>query len=155
MSREDMLYQIMYSHYLEKMFSIFTGRLDKTLSFALILLGSSVMANFDHTIIIGLAIAVISAVKMAFTFEATAEHSRKQAAMYLKLFNIQHQIASDEELLKEIQNIQDGDYSPWLVFTYPAMLRAKTDLGISNEIKLTRIEKLIARVSGGYMSQRN
>lgn len=155
MSREDMLYQIMYSHYFEKMFSIFTGRLDKILSFVLILLGSSVMANFEHTIIIGLAIAIISAVKMAFTFEAAAEHSRKQAALYLRLFNTQHQIASDDELLKEILNIQDGDFSPWVIFTYPAMLRAKTDLGISNEIKLTRFEKLIAWVSGGYMSPRN
>lgn len=155
MSREDMLYQVLYSHRLEKMFSTLTGRIDKSLSFLLILLGSSVIAGFGYPILIGLAIAGISAFKMAFHFEATAEHSRKQAASYLKLFNTHHLIESESDLLGAITKIQNDDHAPWAILTYPATVATQIELGKELSVKLTLTEKLFARASGAIVKSRS
>lgn len=155
MSREDMLYQILYSHRLEKMFSTLTGRIDKGLSFLLILLGSSVIAGFGYPVVVGLAIAGISAIKMAFHFEAAAEHSRKQAASYLNLFNSQHLIESDSNLLGAITKIQDDDHAPWAILTYPAMIATQIELGRTPSSKLSLTEKLFAKASGAIIRSRS
>ncbi|USS95161.1 hypothetical protein M5J15_11110 [Serratia symbiotica] len=84
MNREDMLYQTLYSYRLKKMFSTLKGRIDKGLSFLLILLGSSVIAGFGYPVSIGFAIAGITSIKIAFHFETASEYSQKQAASYLK-----------------------------------------------------------------------
>lgn len=155
MSREDMLYQILYSHRLEKMFSTLTGRIDKGLSFLLILLGSSVIAGFGYPVGVGLAIAGISAFKMAFHFEAAAEHSRKQAASYLNLFNSQHLMDDDSDLLGAITRIQDDDHSPWAILIYPAMIATQIELGKTPSSKLSLTEKLFARASGANITIRS
>ncbi|ELQ9307932.1 hypothetical protein R3D73_000844 [Serratia marcescens] len=155
MSREDMLYQILYSHRLEKMFSTLTGRIDKGLSFLLILLGSSVIAGFGYPVVVGLAIAGISAFKMAFHFEAAAEHSRKQAASYLNLFNTQHLMEDDSDLLGAITKVQDDDHAPWAILTYPAMIATQIELGRTPSSKLSLTEKLFARASGANIRIRS
>ncbi len=50
MNREELLYQILYSHNLEKLYGTLTGRIDKILSFCLLLLGSAVVASTGHTV---------------------------------------------------------------------------------------------------------
>ena len=154
MSREDMLYQILYSHHLEKMFCTITGRIDKCLSFLLFLLGSSVIAGMGYAVLIGLLIAGISAIKMAFHFEAAAEHSRKQAATYLRLYMTQNQFITDSELQNAIADAQDGDHNPWRALYFPAMVATQIELGISPTATLTVIEKLFAFCSGAVIKPR-
>ena len=154
MSREDMLYLIYYSHHLEKMFSIITGRIDKILSFLLLLLGSSVFGGLGHPILIGLLIAGISAIKMSFHFEAAAEHSRKQASAYLKLYTVHFQFANDQELLDAIADAQDKDHNPWHVLTYPAMVATQIASGKTPTAKLTFIEKCFAFFAGTVIKPR-
>lgn len=154
MSREDMLYQILYSHHLEKMFSVINGRIDKCLSFLLFLLGSSVIAGLGYPVMIGLLIAGISAIKMAFHFEAAAEHSRKQAAAYLRLYTTQNQFITDTELQNAIADAQDGDHLPWPALNHPAMITTQIELGISPTAKLTAIEKCFALCSGAIIKPR-
>lgn len=154
MSREDMLYQILYSHHLEKMFSTLTRRIDKSLSFFLFLLGSSVIAGFNHPVVIGLLIAGISAIKMAFHLEAAAEHSRKQAASYLRLFNTQHLIESDNDLLEAITKTQDEDHAPWTILSYPAMVATQIEMGKKPAYKLNFVERIFAHASGAIVKER-
>jgi hypothetical protein len=148
MSREDMLYQILYSHHLEKMFSVITGRIDKCLSFLLFLLGSSVIAGLGYPVLIGLLIAGISAIKMAFHFEAAAEHSRKQAAVYLRMYTTQNQFTTDLELQNAIADAQDGDHNPWPTLNYPAMVAAQIELGRQIDTELGFIEKFLSLIGG-------
>ncbi len=155
MSREDMIYQILYSHRLEKIFSTITGRIDKGLSCLLIILGSSVVAGFSYPAVTGLLIAGISAAKMSFHFEAAAEHSRKQAANYLKLFNTQHLIETDADLLEAITKIQDDDHTPWAVLNYPAMIATQIEMGRTPTSKLTFAEWLCAQASGAIVKERS
>ncbi|PVZ84849.1 hypothetical protein C9426_22110 [Serratia sp. S1B] len=154
MSREDMLYQILYSHRLEKMFSTLTGRIDKGLSFLLIFLGSSVIAGFGYPVAIGLTIAGISAFKMAFRFEAAAEHSRKQAANYLRLFNTQQLFESEPDLLGAITKIQDDDHAPWSILISPAMVATQIEMGKKPTSKLKFMERIFAQASGAIVEKR-
>ncbi|NIG74055.1 hypothetical protein F3J34_10655 [Klebsiella sp. Ap-873] len=154
MSRDEILYQIYYSYRLEKMFSSITGRLDKGLSFLLIILGSSVVGGFGYPVFIGLLIAGISAFKMAFHFEAASEHSKKQAAAYLKLYNTQHLIESDNDLLNSVTAIQDNDHAPWSILNYPAMVSTQIETGREQTSKLTPTEKIIAFICGATVQKR-
>lgn len=90
-----MLYQTLYSCRFEKMFSTLTGRIDKGLSFLLILLGLSIIAGFGYPVAIGLDIARITSIKIEFHFEAASEHLQKQVAGCLKLFNTHHSLEKD------------------------------------------------------------
>ncbi|HCQ6671051.1 hypothetical protein ACHEUO_22300 [Klebsiella oxytoca] len=155
MNREEMLYQILYSHNLERMFSTVTGRIDKALSFFLILLGSGVIVGLGYPVITGLLIAGISAIKLAFHFEASSERSRKQAAAYLKLFNAQHLIESDDDLLNKITELQDEDHTLWSVLIYPAMVATQIEMGKTPTTQLTFTERLFARVSGAIVQARS
>ncbi len=46
MDRDDILDRILYGYFLEQLFSVATGRLDKLLSVVSVILGSSVIGGF-------------------------------------------------------------------------------------------------------------
>lgn len=151
MEREDMIYQTLYSHRLEKMFSTLTGRIDKWLSCLLIFLGSNVIAGSGYPVSIGLAIAGITSIKMAFHFEAASEYSQKQAASYLKLFFTLHTLENDSELLSAIIHLQNGDHAPWSILIFPATIATQIELGKEPSFKLSLTEKILAFASGAIV----
>ena len=51
MDRDDILDRILYGYFLEQLFSVVTGRLDKLLSVVSIILGSSVIGGFIPEIV--------------------------------------------------------------------------------------------------------
>jgi hypothetical protein len=129
------------------MFSILLGRIDKTLSFILLLLGSSVIGNLGNQVIIGVAIAAITALRMAFSFEKTAELAKKQSIRYLNLFTTQAFIASDQELSNQVSNIQNDDLSIWGSLSQPVDMITRKHLGETVDIKLTYWERLMSCIS--------
>ncbi|ECH8186127.1 hypothetical protein RF23_005193 [Salmonella enterica subsp. houtenae] len=149
MNREELLYQILYSHNLEKLYGTLTGRIDKILSFCLLLLGSAVVASTGHPVATGLFIAGITALRMAFRFEAASEHARRQSGAWLKLFNTQHQTLSNDELLCAVTALQEADSVVWSVLIRPSMVLTQSEQGKALTEKLTTSEKLFAFFSGG------
>lgn len=112
MNREHQAYQIFYSHLLESMTSRFYGRVNKILSFLLVVLGSTVISNHFNPTFMGILIAVISGLNIACSFGASAELARVQSSRYLRLFNSLHAIKSDEELMQQLMKIQEDDKIP-------------------------------------------
>lgn len=45
MNRDDIIFDIHYSHYLEKMFATLTGRIDRIITFIIILSGCGVFVS--------------------------------------------------------------------------------------------------------------
>lgn len=112
MNREQMAYQIYYSHLLESMTSRFNERANKTLSFFLIVLGSAVIGSYFNPVFMGLLIALISAFNTVGAFGASSELSRVQSSRYLKLYNCLHLVTSDEDLMRQLMKIQEDDRIP-------------------------------------------
>lgn len=148
MNREEMLYQIYYSYCVELKFSRILGRIDKVLSFALILLGSSVIANAGSPFWIGIFIAAISAIKMAFHFESSSAQARKNAGNYLKLYNSSLNEESDSELQKKILTLQENDSDVWSVLIMPSVMKAQNDLGKDCAVNLSFRQKVFNLISG-------
>ncbi|WGM13596.1 hypothetical protein QE197_24415 (plasmid) [Arsenophonus nasoniae] len=148
MNREQLLYQIYYSYQLNSMFSVLLGRIDKFLSFLLILLSSSVIGNLGNQIFVGVCIAVITAVRMAFSFEKTAESARKQAVNYLNLYTSQALTAPESQLTEDLMYIQKEDPNIWLSLSNVADLRTRQILGEPVKNELSNWEKLTAFLSG-------
>ncbi|BDI35544.1 hypothetical protein NKK66_RS24925 [Escherichia coli] len=67
MDRDDILDRIFYGYFLEQLFSVATGRLDKLLSVVSIILGSSVIGGFIPEIS-GVFIVVIATVQTIYGF---------------------------------------------------------------------------------------
>lgn len=112
MNREHLAYQIYYSHLLESMTSRFYGRVNKTLSFLLVVLGSAVISHCFSPVLMGVLIALISALNSVCSFGASAELARVQSSRYLRLYNCLHAIESDEDLMQQLMKIQEDDKIP-------------------------------------------
>ncbi|CRL44572.1 hypothetical protein SGGMMB4_01740 [Sodalis glossinidius str. 'morsitans'] len=142
MSRENTIYAIYYSYVLHRIFSVITGRIDKVLTFCLLLLGSSVMASIGNPLFTGLCIATIAAVQNAFKFGAECESSRVQALRYVSLYtNVEDY--DDKELLSQHSSIQKHDSTVWSSLETIAEYRTDMVLKGDSNIKMTTLEKAL------------
>lgn len=57
MSRYDLIFDITYSHYVEKMFATLTGRIDRLMTFLIILSGCGVFVSITGYVWFGAFIA--------------------------------------------------------------------------------------------------
>jgi len=143
MNREHIAYQIYYSHLLESMISRFNGRVNKTLSFLLIVLGSAVISHYFNTVFLGVLIALISALNTVGSYGATAELARVQSSRYLRLYNSLHSFETDEDLMHQLMKIQEDDKPPNLTIAKLAEREAgKTFKDFMIHERLSRKEKL-------------
>lgn len=148
MNRAQLLYQIYYSYRLHTMFSVLLGRIDKTLSFLLLLLGSSVIGNLGNHVFIGICIAVITSIRMAFSFEKASESARKQAVSYLNLYTSKALTSPEDQLTDELMNIQACDSNVWISLVNAAEIRTQLTFGEPIKAKLSCWEKFMAFLSG-------
>lgn len=147
MSREQMLYQIWFSHRLYSMSGVVLRRVDKTLSFLLLLLGSSVMGDIGWPQVTGFLIAALTALKMAFQFERSGEVATIQSRAWQNLYCAAGDI-SDEDLNEQIQNIQQNDPVAWRSLVAPAETETRNDLGEPVTTRLTLVERVVAFLAG-------
>ncbi|HHR6380618.1 TPA: hypothetical protein ACS772_000293 [Providencia alcalifaciens] len=94
---------------------------------------------------IGICIAVITSIRMAFSFEKASESARKQAINYLNLYMSK---APDEQLTKELISTQVSDSNVWISLVNAAEIRTQLTFGEPIEVKLSSWEKFMAFISG-------
>ncbi|MDE9537256.1 hypothetical protein [Xenorhabdus bovienii] len=148
MSRNDIIFDINYSFYLENLFGTLMGRIDKFISITLIVLGGSVFSPFGNLFIFGALVAVISAAQFIYQPGRGAGISDEQAKKYRQLITLEPTL-TDEELTRRFYEVQSLDSKPWGVLRSPAYKRASIRLElVDNTAALTKLESIWAWIAG-------
>ncbi|MCP9270511.1 hypothetical protein M5U04_21180 [Xenorhabdus sp. XENO-1] len=148
MSRNDIIFDTHYSHYLESLFGTLMGRIDKFISITLIVLGGAVFSPLGNLFVFGAFVAVISAAQFIYQPGRSSGISDEQAKKYLQLMTLEPTL-SDEELARRFYELQSVDNKPWTVLKSPAYKRACIKLGMADETAaLTKYESIWAWIAG-------
>lgn len=149
MTRHDIIFDINYSHYMEKMFCIITGRFDRLISVVLMMLGAAVFSPYNNKFLFGTIIAALSAIQFIYQFGKQSGMAQEQAKKYLELMTEETKY-SDDQLLFLLKEFQKNDCSVWGVFDSIAHKKAAIKLGlIDNSAPLSRTERFFAFFAGG------
>jgi len=148
MNRDDIIFDIHYSHYLEKMFATLTGRIDRIITFIIILSGCGVFVSISGYMIFGALISALSISQVVFQFSRASGIAAEHARKYLALITDEPEL-STEELFSRFKLLQDSDSDPWGALQPAAHKRASIALGRQdNSRPLTPAEAFIARLGG-------
>jgi len=148
MSRDDIIFDMHYSHYLEKMFATLTGRIDRIITFIIILSGCGVFVSVSGYVIVGALIAVLSVSQVVFQFSRASGIAAEHARKYLSLITDEPEL-TDDELRSRFKLLQDSDSDPWGSLKPAAHKRACIVLGRQVDSRqLTRKEAFLARLGG-------
>lgn len=148
MTRHDMIFDINYSFFLEKMTCTITGRLDRLISTLLMVLGCAVFSPFSGMFIFGVFIAALSAVQFIYQFGKQSGLSEEQAKKYLSLMTEESQL-DEKVLLSRLQKLQENDSNAWGLLKSAAYKRTCYKLGLTDSTEpLGPIEKLFAWFAG-------
>lgn len=150
MNREELIRRTHYSFFLETMLTTFYGRIDRILTFTQLLLGSAVFASFGNPVVIGAAVAVISALSFTWQPAKSALLCDIQAKKMKAILNICEQL-DDDAFHREYMKAEEGDSPCVGALRDPALKRAYIVLANSEEarkIKLTPFQSLLAHFSG-------
>ncbi|HDC4620404.1 hypothetical protein [Enterobacter asburiae] len=128
MSRHNDVFDINYSHHLERMFGTITGRIDKIITFIIILSGCAIFSSISGAIWFGALIASLSIFQVVFQFSRASAISENLSRKYLALINDEPTL-SDSELNLRKKNIQELDTNPWNLLKNSAHRRACIALG--------------------------
>lgn len=71
--RDKILNRIVYSHYLEKIYSTALGRIDKLISVLLLIFGSAIVIN-GNPVLFGILVAVLAAIQSTYQFGKNLEN---------------------------------------------------------------------------------
>lgn len=149
MTRHDIIFDINYSHYMEKMFCTITSRIDKLISVILMMLGCAVFAPYNGSFIFGAFIAALSAIQFIYQFGKQSGLAQEQSIKYLELMT-EAERYDDNELLKRLTDLQKKDCSVWSIFESAAYKKAAIKLGFDDSTSpLSFTEKLFAFFAGG------
>ncbi|EKZ6149710.1 hypothetical protein EGH67_05915 [Klebsiella aerogenes] len=148
MCRDDVIFDLHYSYFLENMFSTLMGRMDKTMSLFLIVLGGTAFAPFSNAFVFGVSVATLSAAQFIFQPGKQEGISSEHAKKYLQLISISDSL-DDEILLNRFNELQSLDSRPWGVLKNAAQRRATIALGLHDiQPELTRWESLWSWFAG-------
>jgi len=149
MSRNEILFNLYYSHYLELMNGTLMGRLDKCISLLLMVLGGAAFASFANYIAFGACVAAVSAFQFVFQPGNKSGLSLEHAKKYLQLAMLESSIADDSELHKRYLEIQSLDNLPLSLLKNAAYKRAAIKLDLDDQSPpLSKFESFIAWIAG-------
>ncbi|QIU89346.1 hypothetical protein [Yokenella regensburgei] len=149
MTRHDIIFDINYSHYMEKMFCTITSRIDKLISVVLMMLGFAVFAPYSGNFIFGAFIAALSAIQFIYQFGKQSGMAQEQSKKYLELMTEAAKY-DDAELLKQLNELQKNDCPVWSIFDSAAHKKATIKLGLDDTSSpLNFFEKSFAFFAGG------
>lgn len=149
MSRNEILFNLYYSHYLELMNGTLMGRLDKCISLLLMVLGGAAFASFANYIVFGAGVAAVSAFQFIFQPGNKSGLSLEHAKKYLQLAMLESTLADDVELHKRYLEIQSLDNLPLGVLKNAAYKRAAIKLNLDDRSPpLSKVESLVAWIAG-------
>lgn len=148
MSRYDLIFDITYSHYVEKMFATLTGRIDRLMTFLIILSGCGVFVSITGYVWFGAFIAALSVSQVVYQFSRSSGIATEQARLYLELITDEPSL-TDEELLARFKKLQNADSKPWGCLELPAQKRAAISLDRTDKNRdLTKQEMFSAWLAG-------
>lgn len=148
MSREDILDRILYCYFLEQLFSVATGRLDKLFSVLILILGSSVIFNFNP-LISGIGIVIISSIQTTYEFGKKSGNAGRKAAEYLLLYDDANE-HNDTELKTKLHVLEKTDENIWSSLKDIAILKTQIKIGIptKHQTKLSLHSRLLRLICG-------
>lgn len=148
MIRADDIFDIMYSHNLEKMFSTLTARVDKFIMLAITVSGLSVFTFMSGFSWIGGVISLLAIVQIIFQFTRASIISESQYRKYSSLF-LEASSLSDEELRARRIALEEVDTNSWSILKPAARKRACIQLGlVDTSEELTLFQKVFAWIAG-------
>ncbi|AVI89760.1 TPA: hypothetical protein ACN68R_000887 [Klebsiella pneumoniae] len=148
MSRHDLIFDIHYSYYLEKMFATLTGRIDRFMTFLIILSGCGVFVSITGYVWFGAFIAALSVSQVVYQFSRSSGIATEQARLYLELITDEPSL-THEELLARFKHLQNADSKPWGCLELPAQKRATIVLGFPDTYReLSKQERIAAWLAG-------
>lgn len=148
MSRNDVIFDLHYSYFLENMFCTLMGRMDKTMSLLLIVLGGTAFAPFIDKFYFGVFVATLSATQFIFQPGKQEGIASEHAKKYLQLIGLSGSL-DDETLLKRFNELQSLDSRPWGALKNAAHRRATIVLDLHDtQPELTWWESLWSWIAG-------
>lgn len=130
--RQDLAFQVAYSLFLERMAFRWYGRIDKLMSFLLLLSGMAVVAEALPATLTGFAVAVLTAWQLIYAPAAKSGAAKSAYAEYAKLFN-RFGSLSDDEAAAELDQLRDQDSDPPACLQMPAYCAAARKLSVPPE----------------------
>jgi hypothetical protein len=106
-SDSDTLFRVHYSYYLEHMNSTLNRNIFNFLSMVQVVLGGTVMADLSKTFVLGLVIAVLSAILFIYKPGEIAGRSKQQAKRYESLLNTA--TVNESEVLAQLSVLKEFD----------------------------------------------
>ncbi|MHB9807018.1 hypothetical protein [Pantoea ananatis] len=148
MSRDDVIFDLHHSYYLENMFSTLMGRIDRLMSLLLIVLGGTALAPFSSELLFGISVAVLSAAQFIYQPGKQEGVASEHAKKYLQLISLKDGY-DDETLLKRFVELQSIDTRLWNSLKNAAQRRATQTLGLEDTLPdLSRWEKFWSWCAG-------
>lgn len=149
LSRDRLMFYLNYSIRYEQMMALFFGRLDRGISFLLLVLGGSALGGFFDSRIIGAAVSVLSAWQFIYQPALKAGGAVSQAAAYQELLVLAPDL-SDADLEKRFHLCGDKDTPELGILAHPAwMATAKAMARDTSEARaLNPLEKIAAAFVG-------
>jgi hypothetical protein len=130
------------------MFSTLMGRLDKTMSLLLIVLGGVAFAPFSNVFFFGVSVATLSAAQFVFQPGKQEGIAGEHAKKYLQLITMADTM-DDAALLKRFNELQSLDSKPWGSLANAAQRRATISLGLNDTLpELNYWEAMMSWVAG-------
>ncbi|CDL80097.1 hypothetical protein [Xenorhabdus cabanillasii] len=142
MSRDQILERILYSHYLEQVYSTATGRVDKFISVLMFIFGSTIVFN-GNPYVFGFLIVALTAIQTNFQFALKSGLAKKKAADYLKLHTLESKY-DDQALMDKLLELEGSDEILWSSLQNIAVLKTQIKLEVQPDLqeKLTLSGKL-------------
>ncbi|MFS1539528.1 MAG: hypothetical protein ACL7BU_13530 [Candidatus Phlomobacter fragariae] len=148
MNREEITDRILYGHYLEQLFAIITGRIDKFISVLLLIFGSAIVLK-GNPYFFGISIVGLSAIQLTYQFGKKSGAAKKKAFDYLKLYTNESKF-DDGELRERLLELESTDEIIWSCLKPIALLKTQIRLNIEPQFqeKLSGCHKLICFICG-------
>jgi len=131
MTRHELIFDITYSHYLEKMYGTITGRIDRGITLIIIAVGLSAFTPIFSKAWFAAIIGLLSVAQIVYQFARQSGISEDLARKYLSLLTNASDL-SDDELRTRFIALQDTDSNVWGVLKDPAYKRACRSMGATD-----------------------
>ncbi|HDR1273152.1 hypothetical protein [Pasteurella multocida] len=156
--RHDLVFKLYYSFHLEKLFYNFNVRLNNLLTVIQLLLSSAIIGdlsryipNFNVTIIIGIILALLSALSLVYRFGEKSVASRIAVNRYSTLIH-RYSKMNNDELAEALLDTNSIDNYISGAFEDIAFKRAAIQLDLEDNTKLSCCQLAIAKFCGESFS---
>lgn len=146
MSRADKEFQVEYSYWLEYMLYTFWRRVDVCINISLIVLGTSAVATFSISTLIGLAVALLAAINVVVQPLRKSMIACAQSAKFSQLLNDMSSL-SDEELSRSMSALRETNSDVVGMLVPLAYNRA----AICTDLKPTHVYTKLNKLAGHFI----